>query len=598
MTAATGLVVCAIGGAAQATVSGWRWESPALLGRVMRGVAVAGSLSYAIGDDGVLLRSDDGGAHWTVLDAGMSEPVQRLQIIDESTLVIGEGELGCHTLISTDAGETFTPIFNSAKAKCVPVAAFSFLSPRIGFLLLSDGAVEMTGDGGGTFSARAAIPGSTAVTGIVHEGDYTTHEVLGVEIHFRSPTSGIAFLTPSFRSPGYKGSVNLSTGPSVAYTTSDGGSSWSPVALPADAQVKTVDFVNDRVAYAAGPGTLLYSADGGATWEALPVLQYETPEGVACFTAASCVLQSGVTTKLMALHGNATPMELAHPSLPICMAGNQLPSQIVSLGGPAPDNASLLSGEAGLSCPPESSRPEVEYLGLMQGPGKLVYAPGSDGRLALSADEGQSWKVIATPSSWPLAGLVFADPRFGLALGGKDGRRILWQTKDGGASWQRLAAGTSHARAVTLVGKRIALAIDFHSISRSILGGPFKPVARHIKGFADIAEFDRAGSAVCAYGAHVLLQSTDAGAHWQRLRLPRSGRQSVSIVSVSFVSRSRGYLLDRSGRLWLTRDGGMRWRQILSTGQTASTYREEVYFANARVGFLAGFDYPGDEDRA
>lgn len=230
-----------------------------------------------------------------------------------------------------------------------------------------------------------------------------------------------------------------------------------------------------------------------------------------------------------------------------------------------------------------------------------MYAPGSDGRLALSTDEGRSWKVVATPSSWPLAGVVFADRRFGLALVGKYGRRILWQTKDGGASWQRRTAGTSHARAVTMLGKRIALLIDAHGIRRSILGGLFKPVARHIKAFAENAEFDHAGSAVFAYGAHVLLRSTDAGAHWRALRLPRSGRHgSASIVSVSFVSRSRGCLLDRWSRLWLTRDGGRRWRQLLSTGTGSA---EDVYFANARDGFLegeiAGFDYSGEgEDRA
>ena len=140
---------------AQRVSLGWAWQNPVPPGRVARGVVRAGSLEYAIGDDGTLLRSSDGGADWSALDTGIDEPVSRLEVVDEATLVVGD-ESGCGTEISTNAGETFASIFNASR--CLPVAAFSFVSPSVGFALLRDGAVERTVDGGGASPRRRRFP--------------------------------------------------------------------------------------------------------------------------------------------------------------------------------------------------------------------------------------------------------------------------------------------------------------------------------------------------------------------------------------------------------------------------------------------------------
>jgi photosystem II stability/assembly factor-like uncharacterized protein len=563
---------------AQRVSSGWAWQNPAPLGRVARGVVRATPYEYAIGDDGTLLRGSDAGADWSALDTGIDEPVSRLEVIDAATLVIGDPQ-GCATRISTDAGQTFTPIFASP-SRCMPVAAFSFVSPSVGFVLRRNGAVDRTTDGGRSFTAAASIPGTPASIGIDNEKRFAAFEGLGVELHFSTPSSGIAFVTPR-------------SGPSAAFATTDGGASWSAIALPAMSQVEHVDFVNGQTAYAAGPSGLLYSGDAGASWTALglPPLA-RRPEAVFCVAAIGCLAKLWLTTDMVALHGAAAPSSYVAPALPLCSVGEQLPSQIVTVPQETnPENASLVSGEAGQACSSQSAREEVEYGRLLQGPGQLVYAPGTRGRLALSSDEGRSWKIVATPSSTLLTDASFSDARHGLTL---DRHGAVRQTDDGGASWRTLHPGTKGApRAVAMLAPRTLLALGATGIRRFHDAGRFAAIGGHGANAAHLVDFDVVGSTVFAYGLHVLLRSTDGGARWTALRLPRRGGEgTIGIRDVSFISAARGYASDDWETLWSTRDGGRHWRQVLSTGAGEA---EHVHFVDAQDGYLTDLTYPADE---
>jgi len=557
---------------------GWAWRNPAPLGRVARGVVRATPYEYAVGDDGTLLRSSDAGADWSVLDTGIDEPVSRLEVIDAATLVIGDPK-GCATRISTDAGQTFAPIF-APSPRCLPVAAFSFVSPSVGFMLLKNGAVVRTTDGGRSFTATASIPGTPAAIGIDDEKRFAAFEGLGVELHFRTTSSGIAFVTPR-------------SGSSAAYATSDGGASWSPITLPALSQVEHVDFVDAQTAYAAGRGGLLYSGDAGASWTALglpPLAQ--RPEAVFCTAATGCLAKLWLTTDMLALHGAAPPSSYVAPQLPLCSVSAQLPGQIIAVPPEADqENASLVSGEANEGCSPQSARSEVEYGRLLQGPGRLIYAPGTRGRLALSDDEGRSLKIVATPSSTLLTDASFADSSHGLTL---DRHGVVRQTDDGGASWRTLRTRTRRApRAVAMLGPRTMLALGATGIRRSHDASPFAPIGGRVVNGAHLVDFDVVGSTVFAYGEHVLLRSTDAGARWTALRLPRHpGEGTIRIRDVSFISATRGYAIDGWETLWSTRDGGRHWRQVLSAGASEA---EHVQFVDAENGYLTGLIYPADE---
>jgi photosystem II stability/assembly factor-like uncharacterized protein len=561
-------------------VSGtWSWRNPEPQGGIARGIVRAGSYEYAIGDDGTLLRGADGDAGWTVLESGLDEPVTDLEVLDETTIVIDTSS-GCETRISNDAGASFEPLFNTS-ASCLPVAASSFVSSTTGYLLLRDGAVERTTDGGATFTAVSSIPGTPAAIGIEDETRFAADEGRGVAVHFTSESSGIAFVTPTTRS-------------SSAYETSDGGVSWSSVTLPPNANVEWLDYVNASTAYATGPRTLLHSSDGGASWQALPLPPAaESPEGVICQQASECYAKLWLSENMLMLDGGAAPGKRGATGVPVCAVDDLLPADIalVPSYGAGREAATMLSGEGGEACATQAARPEVEYDALAQGPGSLVSVFGRG--LALSSDEGQAWTVVPRPGSSWLTGASFADPREGLTL---DHAGIVRETDNGGASWRTLTTGTDGApRAVAMAGARTVLALGAGGIRRSRGGGRFVSVGGRAAADAHLESFDTLGSTVVAYGVHAVLRSIDAGETWSKIPLPHlAGRAAVDVRSVSFVNARRVYLLDSSSSLWFTDDSGRHWRQDLSAGAADAT---EVDFINATSGYLGGGIYPTGEEQ-
>ena len=166
--------------------SGWAWANPTPQGRTLVNIAFSGGVGYAVGLGGTALSTSNGGQSWTGLTTGTAANLERVQVLNPTTVVVGGGE-GCVTRISENGGQLFKRIFNVAESKCPePVASFSFISAKEGFLLLQNGTVELTTDGGETFARRTGIPGTPSSS----EGGPAG----GIDVHFFSATKGIAFV--------------------------------------------------------------------------------------------------------------------------------------------------------------------------------------------------------------------------------------------------------------------------------------------------------------------------------------------------------------------------------------------------------------------
>jgi len=576
-------VVCALaalGGVSAASVnvsdSGWSWANPTPQGRTLNTIAFSGGVGYAAGEGGTVLSTSNAGASWSGLTTGTTGDLESEQVLSASTVVVG-GEGGCVTRISSDGGQTFRRIFNVAERNCPePVASFSFLSPQVGFLLLSNGSVEATADGGETFSRKTGIPGTPASSG--------GGGLLGIAIHFLSPTVGLAFV------------YDRNAGVSYEYMTPDGGVSWKAVALPSGAKVAFVRFVDEKNAYAFGPQTLLRSTDGGSTWEAEPIAAGNNFRSIDCASATECMLTVAAGNELIkTTDGGATDTVTTSSSSLIYGAAYASLTQIVAVGE---GGATVLSSDGGATFAPSSVDIGGEYSRLRAGPDGLVLAPGAKGDLALSGDGGQTWRVISTQTSAELLDVAFSTPQLGYALDVNGG---LQQTSNGGASWQTLSPGTTTpARAVVAMGTHAVMLIGPTGIHRAVGGGRFVPVTGKAVAAARLSDYDLAGNTVFAFGVatHTLIRSTDYGASWNAIRLPltnRKGRSRESIRSVAFSSAARGVLLDTGGRLWSTRNGGASWVEILAAGTNDGM---QLAFSNPSDGFLTLHSFGGDVTNA
>jgi photosystem II stability/assembly factor-like uncharacterized protein len=562
------------GAAVSLSNSGWSWANPTPQGRTLRAVSFAEGTGYAVGDGGTVLATTDAGATWSGLTTGTTRDLESEQVLSSSTVVVSGGG-GCVLRLSSDGGKTFKSVFNVAESSCPePVSGYSFVSAQSGFLLLKNGAVEATADGGETFSRRTGIPGTSAGTG----GGTLT----GSALHFASATSGIAF-------------VRDAGGNTSEYATPDGGVSWTQVALPAGANVVAVRFIDANTAYAIGPATLLRSTDGGQKWESEPIAAGKQLSSIDCAGPLACIFTLvGGKTLLLTKDGGATASEVAASSSAIDGAAYASPSQIVAVGS---EGATVLSHDGGEIFQPLSADIGGEYLRVRRGPGSLLVAPGNDGNIALSTNGGQSWRVIATQSSATILDAAFATSEVGYALDSHGG---LQQTKNAGASWQTLSPGTNAAAQAVATSGESVLLIGPVGVHRANGGGRFEPVTGKAVKHARLDDYDQAGSALLAFGAgtHTLILTTDDGASWKAIKLPltnHKGVTHVAIRSIAFVSARRGYLLDTSGRLWSTANAGRKWAQVLSTGTGAGI---QVAFADATNGYLTLQSFGADSQNA
>jgi photosystem II stability/assembly factor-like uncharacterized protein len=586
--------------------SGWAWSNPTPQGRTLHAIAFAGGAGYAVGDGGTALSTSNAGHTWSGLVTGTSVNLERVQAVSASTVVVGGGA-GCVTRISTDGGQIFKRIFDVAESNCPePVAAFSFVSPTVGVLLLRNGAVEVTGDGGETFSRKTGVPGTSASSG--------GGPLVGTEVHFFSPTSGIAFESDPH------------SGVSAAYMTPDGGTSWTAVPLPAGARVTSVHFVDAKHGYAIGPETLLRTSTGGEKWEALPALHGIAFNSIDCASVTTCVLTVNGGNELvettekpettehtehteltehtehtehteMTERGLALSVKTASSAL-LFGAGYASSSQIVAVGA---GGATVLSGDGGATFTPSSADIGGEYGKLRLGPGGILLAPGARGNLAISTNNGQSWQVLGTQTSRELADAAFVSPTLGYALDVGGG---LQRTTNGGGSWQTLNAGTSKpARAIVAFPSNTVLLIGPVGVSRAVGGGRFSPVGGKVAFGAHLSDYDLVRSTVFAFGqgTHTLIRSTNEGAKWTAIRMPLSkvakkgrhgkhgkhgtkGSPGVSVRSVAFTSAQAGVLLDTQGRVWSTHDGGKHWTEVLSLGTGEGV---QLAFSDSTHGFLS-----------
>jgi photosystem II stability/assembly factor-like uncharacterized protein len=544
--------------------SGWSWANPTPQGRTLSAISFAGGVGYAVGKGGTVLSTGNAGATWSGLTTGTTGDLESLQALSASNIVVG-GAGGCITRISADGGQTFKRIFNVAEAGCPePVAAFSFVSPQLGLLLLHNGSIEATADGGETFARKTGVPGTAASS--------SPGGAVGVALHFSSASNGIAFVND----PG--------SGVSSAYTTPDGGVSWVQLALPSGAKVSSLHWVDANDAYAIGPNTLLRTKDGGMSWESRPIASGNSFNSIDCASVTECILTVAAGNELVkTTDGGATDTVKATSSSLLYGVAYASPTQIVAVGA---GGATVLSNDGGATFTPSSTDIGGEYSRLRAGPAGMVLAPGAKGDLALSTDSGQSWRVLATQTSADLADVAFSTPQVGYALDVNGG---LQQTNNGGASWLTLSPGTSTpARAVAALGTSTVLLIGPVGIHRAVGGGRFEALSGKVVARAHLSDYDLAGSTVFAFGqgTHTLIRSTNLGGKWTAVKLPltnRRGRSRVVVESVAFTSPTRGFLLDGDGRVWLTSNGGRRWREVLSTGSEQGI---QLAFSDPLNGFL------------
>jgi photosystem II stability/assembly factor-like uncharacterized protein len=554
--------------------SGWTWGDPSPQGENLRDVVFSGARGYAVGDFGTVLRSDDGGNTWIGLPSGTRNTLGLVQEVDPNTVVVGGG---CTVRESTNAGQTFQRLpVEESEGKCAStIASFSFLNASTGYVEQSSGAILLTTDGGQTLTPKTSVPLNGATAG---------------EIDFVSSSVGFAI-----------------TGGGRIYRTTDGANSWTQVGS-ASAPLADIVFVTPSTAYAVGANdTLMQSTDEGATWHTLPLA---LPAGagrpfltrISCSDVKDCLIATvpagagGANVLVRTTDGGMTGSLVSASELNLLSVAFSTASGAVAVGE---YGATVLSSDGGATFPNLISHNLHTGLhGLIRlGSSPLdAYAPWPAGEIAATTNGGESWGLLRAPTSANVTDVAFPSPQVGYALSSAG---TVFRTANGGVSWSILTSGGPAPVALLAPNPSTLFLFGPTGVRRSTnSGASFAPIggaimvgrSRHGKvrkkslaGFNLSHGAQIAGTALFAFGQDVL-ESTDGGSHWTLVPRPLA-KQSVS--AIAFVSPSTGYEVS-GGRLFFTRNGGRKWKEILSVDVTNVSSMAQISFSSVADGYVLG----------
>lgn len=537
----------------QTSQSGWQWGNPTPQGNTIRAIDFVQGRGYAIGDDGTALRTDDGGGTWTGLPSGTSLDLSRVQAVTPDVVIVLGGN-GCVLRRSDDGGKTFRRFYVLTELNCPePVAATYFVTPQLGYILLRNGNVLRTTDAGESFSRVTAIPGTPGSAG---GGNATPADAI-----YTSPDAGIVFLS----------------GSSTAFRTTDAGASWTPEPDVPPGSVQRLEPVDATTFYAFGPNTLLRSTDAGQTWTAKPASA--TITGVSCATPDLCLFTTDRGDRLLRTeNGGDTTDAITASTAPLYAAGFATATRAVAAGS---GGATAISDDAGRNYTPVGGDIAGSFqFGLRLGPApNIALALGARGQLARTTDNGVTWRAINVATSSDMRDTSFSTGDDGYAL---DVRGGLFRTTNGGASWSPIDPGTTSAPQAVITSGDTVLLAGPRGIRRAQAGGQFSVADSR----ARVTKFDRAGSAIFAYGSGAIVRSTNRGRKWSAVKRP--GR----LADLEMTSASAGFALTTDGRVWRTTNGGRRWSDLPAVGTGEGL---ALAFGSATSGYLTLERYPADD---
>src|SRR3954454_23229428 len=315
LAAAVACAIFATFGSAAVNVaqSGWSWGKPTPQGNSLSSIDFVQGRGFAAGEAGAVLRTDDGGSSWSGLATGTAADLSRLQVLDPETLIVLGGG-GCVLRRSDDGGATFHKIFIAAEYLCpAPVQAATFFDKQTGYLLLRDGSLLRTSDGGASFARQTAVPGTEASNNAAGNS--------ALDIAFTSADSGIYFVAPP------------NNGASIAFQTSDGGNSWKPVDAVDPGSVRRIYMLDAQSGFAVGNNTLLATGDGGKSWKSAAAVDGHDLSSIRCLDPKTCLMTTVKGDVLLrTTDGGQASTEITPSSQPIFAGAFASPTRVAAVG--------------------------------------------------------------------------------------------------------------------------------------------------------------------------------------------------------------------------------------------------------------------------
>jgi photosystem II stability/assembly factor-like uncharacterized protein len=581
---------------------------------------VNASTGWAVGRQGTILTTTDGGTTWTPQQSPTQRELLAVRFLNATT-GIATGFDGI--LTTQNAGRSWTRI---AQTSDFSGNALFFVNQNVGWAVGDAGAVRVTQDGGRTWTRQ----GNSATANIsvnslteVAFADAQTGVITGVDGIFFTSNGGQAWTLQVPRSSPLLNNRTVesvwfssatrgwaTSADSTLLTSSDAGRTWTVRKLPVPSatanDLRLVRFATMNTGWVlAENGTLFRTNDGGTTWQNIFTFPFFAPadlrfidenNGWACqnngdFEIIYRTSDGGQTWQQQRA---GTLVHLTSVTLPSAgeVSITSWPLQNTFL----PPVVLRSSNSASFTIDSTNAARAVAFFSSALAADSALWAVGSQGSVFRRGRGSSSWMrrtngfFLADDllMSIAAAGTSMVVVGRGTVSGAGSGPLIRTTTNNGDAwtSILPLGSGTGTLNDATFATSRIGWAVGTNGVILTTFDGG-QTWARQTSGttvelksvfFTDINTGWAVGGGT---NNAIILKTTDGGESWQRQAVPAD----VQLRDVWFADAQTGWAVGAGGVILGTTNGGESWR-LQQSGTRANL--NGVAFANKARGWVVG----------
>ncbi len=584
----------------EAQTTSWQWLNPLPQGNPLFAVSfVDENIGTAVGDNGTILRTTNGGVTWALQSSGTKSLLFGVCFTDANTGTAVGGSVTLQgqsavILRTSDGGATWT---SQASGTTHFLTGVFFTDVMTGTVVGESGTILRTINGGKTWVDQS-IPSQPYLFG-VHFTDANHGTAVGDRLAILHTTDGgahwtdqslpdpwpeIKFLTSVAFTDSNTGTVvggggNSTPGSySIILHTTNGGMNWMPSTSSAKI-LHSISFADAQTGTAAGDaGTILHTTDAGVTWTSEPSGTRKNLRGVSFPSSTTGIAVGEGGTILRATDGGTSWVsQLDGPTdvlTGVSFFGAKRGSAVGFDFDPLTDKwrwkiHRTTDGGATWTSQLSDLQDALNAVILTDDNTGFIVGGGYDSvynghaTLLRTTDGGSTWfnQPVAVPN--PLYGVFFLDANRGYAVGG----RTILRTTNGGSTWSTdsITGTGGDIKAIAFADSNRGIAVgdslNSNSMGEGIIigttdgGATWKSqVSGGMSGFHGVAFADsHTAAAVGEYGG--ILVTTDGGSTWQGHGEFMLG----NLLSVSFPDARTGIAVGELGTILRTTNGGTDW---------------------------------------
>ncbi len=532
--------------------SGWNWQHPYPQGNELKAIQMNGTLGWAVGALGTVMKTTNEGNNWEIIDLGTRETLNGITINMYGEIwIVGDNGF---IIYSDDDGVTWTS-HSGVTAK--NINGVSFVYGACAWMCGDDGIVLRTTNGGTDWD--------------IFQTAYALN--LYAIDHFNCNEAWIV---------GEDG---------LLINTSNGGSSWVSHSSSTSYDLYSIDLVESGYFRACGQaGTIISSTDQGTTWQiensnlGYNLFSVDT-KGVEAYAYAAGDEGTILETTNNGVSWSARNVNFGYHFNDVVWQALYHKIYTVGYYGVVYRNSGTgtefqLQNE-GTRVWLFSADFVDENRGWVVG-GDPGWGGTSDGVILHTTDGGETW-VEQLNLTTQIDAVDFVNENEGWAVG-HDG--LIRHTVNGGQTWNSQSSPASaDLYAVHFINEDTGWAVGRYSqiIHTTNGGGTWTQQYSSTPGWLYSVHFIDADNGWAVGMDSTIIHTTNGGSNWSRVITNASN--GFRFTDVYFTDETHGWVTGTSGSIFLTSDGGITWDEVESNHFPTLN---SVYFLDHNNGWISG----------